>query len=229
MRLLAFFPGFFLVSLPFFAFNQVSFAQGQTVFFEDFETGDPLPEGWTVTGNPEILWHIAEDGECLAQTQMGAYNLGPGACDYNTGGTSFGRLKSPPFFLTGDPPYTLSFQFIRQVDSGGDNTCATIEDVNSPASEGLGCPTDNSGTLQSAEVQIPNSPAWAGREVTIEFQFIANQFGNNNPGWFVDNVEVRNSTEPPVPTVSEWGLIILTLLLLTSGTLVHRHRRSVAA
>ncbi len=32
-----------------------------------------------------------------------------------------------------------------------------------------------------------------------------------------------------VPTVSEWGLVVMTLLLLTSGTLVLRHRRSVAA
>ncbi len=34
---------------------------------------------------------------------------------------------------------------------------------------------------------------------------------------------------PDIPTVSEWGLIVMTLLLLTSGTLVVRHRRSVAA
>ncbi len=65
MRLLGFFPGLLLVSLPLFAFNQVTSAQGQTVFFEDSEAGDPLEDGWTVTGTPEVLWHIAEDGECL--------------------------------------------------------------------------------------------------------------------------------------------------------------------
>ncbi len=203
------------------AFPAPAFAQGQTVFFEDFETGDPLEDGWTVTGAPEVLWHIAEHGECLAQTRMGAYNHAPGPCDYNTGGTNGGRLKSPPFFLTGDPPFTLSFQFIRQVDSNGDHTCVLIEDVDSPASEGLGCLTDNSGTLQqSAVAEVPNSPFWAGQEVTIEFEFIANQIGNNNAGWFIDNVEVRNSSAPPIPAVSQWGGVVMTLLVLVAGTVV---------
>jgi len=36
---------------------------------------------------------------------------------------------------------------------------------------------------------------------------------------------------PPIPTVSEWGLVIMTVLLLTAGTLVLRRqrRRPVAA
>ena len=34
---------------------------------------------------------------------------------------------------------------------------------------------------------------------------------------------------PPIPTVSEWGLIVLTLLLLTGGAMVLRRRRAAAA
>ncbi len=37
--------------------------------------------------------------------------------------------------------------------------------------------------------------------------------------------------QPPIPTVSEWGLIIMTLLLLTAGTIIFgrlRHRRPMA-
>ncbi len=225
MRLLAFFPGFFLVSLPFFTYDQVSFPKGHTIFFEDFETGDPLPEGWTVTGFPYILWHIAEDGECLAQTRMAAYNNGPASCDYTTGTTTEGRIKSTPFFMTGEPPFFLSFLTIRQVDPGVDEACVWIVDVETGGTDVIGCVDDNSGELLVVFADIPNSPFWAGREVRIEFEFTADQVGNDNPGWFVDNVEVRNSSEPPVPTISEWGLIILALLLLTSGTLVHRHRR----
>lgn len=33
----------------------------------------------------------------------------------------------------------------------------------------------------------------------------------------------------PIPTVSEWGLIVLTLLLLTGGAVVLRRRRAAAA
>ena len=38
-----------------------------------------------------------------------------------------------------------------------------------------------------------------------------------------------NPVPTPVPTVSQWGLIVLTLLLLTAGTIVmRRHRPAVA-
>ena len=41
--------------------------------------------------------------------------------------------------------------------------------------------------------------------------------------------DVAEEQGSPIPTVSEWGLIVTTLLLLTSGTLVYGHRRSVPA
>ena len=34
---------------------------------------------------------------------------------------------------------------------------------------------------------------------------------------------------PPIPTVSQWGLIVMVLLLLSAGTMVLRQRRPVAA
>ncbi len=40
---------------------------------------------------------------------------------------------------------------------------------------------------------------------------------------------IPDECEPAIPTISEWGLIVMTLLLITSGTLVYRSRRSVAA
>ncbi len=161
---------------------------------------------------------------------MAAYNHGSGACDYNTGSDNGGRIKSPPFLVTGDHPFILAFNYKRQMDPTVDTTCAWIVDADTGDWDSIGCVFDNSGTLQFAEMGVPNSPFWAGREVRIEFEFIANQFGNNNPGWFVDNVEVLNSgNDPPIPTVSEWGLVVMTLLLLTSGTLALRHRRSRAA
>ncbi len=225
MRLLAFFPGFFLVSLPFFTFDHVSFAQGQTIFFEDFEKGDQLPAGWTVTGVPEILWHIAEDGECIAQTRMGAYNRGDiGICGYDTEGPNTGELKSTVFTLTGQPPYTLSFRYMRLVDPNGESTCVFLVNADEPGAVALGCVTDNSGDPMDAVAEIPDSPQWEGRNVRIEFEFTADQFGNNNPGWFIDNVEVRNSSAPPIPAASQWGLAVMALLFVTGGTIVYRRR-----
>ncbi len=224
---IASFPGFILVSILFLAFNSVSFSQEQTLLLEDFETGDPLPEGWTVEGFPVALWHIAENGECLAETRMGAYNHGQGGCDYNTGDNNFGRLKSPPFVVTGDPPFTLSFDYIRSVDPFGDGACVWIVKADNSTSQGIECVTDNSGTAQFSEMQVPNPSFWGGQEVRIEFEFFADPNGNNNPGWFVDNVEVRNSSpEPPVPAVTDWGLLVMTLLLLAAGTVVFRRAGS---
>ncbi len=164
------------------AFAPCALARGQTLFFEDFEAGDPLSEGWTVTGFPYILWHIAEDGECLAQTRRAAYNNGPAACDHNTGGSNNGRIKSPPFLVTGDPPFIVSFNHKRLVDPTGDTTCVLIVDADTGDLDSIGCVTDNSGTLQSAEMEIPNSSFWVGKNVRIEFNSNANQIGNNNPG-----------------------------------------------
>lgn len=39
-----------------------------------------------------------------------------------------------------------------------------------------------------------------------------------------NNNFIPDACEANIPTVSEWGLIIMTLLLLTAGTLVFRHR-----
>ncbi len=236
-------PGFILVFILSLVFNSVSFAQGQTIFFEDFETGDPLQEGWTVEGIPVVLWHIAEDGECLSETRMGSYNRAPACCDYAVGCPTCGRcgfcgaacsghqgrLKSPPFLVTGEPIFTLFFDYKRSVNPSGDSSCVEIVDVETGVSDVLGCAEDNSGTLQPAEMQVPDSLFWAGRAVRIEFCSRAGLSGSNNPGWFVDNVEFRNSSpEGPVPTLSEWGLVMMTLLVLTSGTIVFGGRARAA-
>jgi hypothetical protein len=44
--------------------------------------------------------------------------------------------------------------------------------------------------------------------------------------WPPNPIEISFSLEevPPIPTVSEWGLIIMTLLLLTAGTVLFRRR-----
>ena len=55
--------------------------------------------------------------------------------------------------------------------------------------------------------------------------------GMSNPIAPVDMSEILGDTwsygtRPPIPTVSEWGLIVMTLLLLIAGTLVYTQRRT---
>ena len=49
------------------------------------------------------------------------------------------------------------------------------------------------------------------------------------PGnWVANLVDADHEINRPVPTVTEWGLIVMTLLLLTAGTMVFRRRRAAA-
>ncbi|MCH7527481.1 MAG: hypothetical protein IID39_08595 [Planctomycetes bacterium] len=83
------------------------------------------------------------------------------------------------------------------MDPSVDTTCAVIVDADTGESSPTGCVFDNSGNLQFVEMEVPGAPFWEDKNVRIEFEFIANQIGNNNPGWFVDNVELRNSSLEP--------------------------------
>ena len=44
-----------------------------------------------------------------------------------------------------------------------------------------------------------------------------------------DEIHELYAPEPPVPTVSEWGLIVMAVLVLTAGTLVFLRRRPAKA
>ncbi len=39
-------------------------------------------------------------------------------------------------------------------------------------------------------------------------------------------IDTLQPPPPPIPTVSEWGLIVMTLLLLTAGTIVIRRYKA---
>ena len=51
--------------------------------------------------------------------------------------------------------------------------------------------------------------------------------GNGTPP--VVDMGAYESQAAVIPTVSEWGLAVMALLVLCAGTVVLRHRRSVAA
>jgi hypothetical protein len=42
---------------------------------------------------------------------------------------------------------------------------------------------------------------------------------------FTGGFRLVESFQSPIPTVSEWGLVVMTLLVLTAGTLVFRRSR----
>ena len=44
-----------------------------------------------------------------------------------------------------------------------------------------------------------------------------------------DKITWYENTTPPIPTVSEWGMVAMALLVVTAGTLVYRRRRPAQA
>ncbi len=89
---------------------------------------------------------------------------------------------------------------------------------------------DESGEISQNFYGQPNTGLPFGRG------FIINQNGiialpafGHNPAFIIDKIyELLESSEEDIPTLSEWGKIILALLLLVVGTIATVCRRRIA-
>ena len=103
-----------------------------------------------------------------------------------------------------NPPYQIPpaessvFNVIDGKIEGSVYDCATFYDV-----------TASGGLIERDAFGNPTSPLLDGETVTVSSIY----------GLYVQ--------ESNIPTVSQWGLIILTLLLLTTGIIIVHHRRGV--
>jgi hypothetical protein len=140
------------------------------------------------------LWHLAPDGECGAITAMAACNNGPGSCDYQTvGGASPGLLRSPTFQLTGTPPWTITFDYLKDTDASGDIAWATIELW---GDDGIGDTVallPDAGTVQHVVHVEDYNEVWWGESVKLQFFLGSDGVGDLGSGLLIDNVVVTNS------------------------------------
>jgi len=171
--------------------------QAEILFSEDFESGG---SGWTATGQPQVLWHVSEDGECGAVTRMAVYGR-PGACDYKTGGAHSGSFLSPVFTLHGE--YSIVVQYDYRLESDDGSTCVElVDEADGKAITLIGC-TCCSDPYYSLEITraagaIPNPGTWSGKKVRLRFGFKADRHGNSGFGCMIDNVRVVASGPPEV-------------------------------
>jgi len=155
----------------------------------DFEGG---LGSWQATG----LWHAVADGTCATPGFTAAAYFGQDAsCDYDTGAATAGSLTSPE--VTGlTASSTLSFDFVRQVESfgGGSFDRTVVEVVTSTGatvvfSRDSGNPSANSPTSSAVSLA-----AFAGQTVRIRFRFDSmDAIGNGFVGWLIDDVVVTGN------------------------------------
>lgn len=181
----------------------------QVIFSENFENGAP---GWTATGTPQILWHVAEPGECGSVTRTAVYNRGPAVCNYNTSGTANeGRFSSPPILMSGSPTFFASFDCMRLMDASGDGASLRIVDLSDPGDTGIVVAFINSQQSSPVRIEafVPSSSYYANRTVRFDFVVITSPSGNNNVGLFIDNFTVTNSSCNPVTISSHPGSLAI--------------------
>jgi thermitase len=169
----------------------VELRQPLSLLAEDFEAG---AQGWLFDNLIDGQWHVALPRECGASTHMAAYNRGPAFCDYALGIFSLGNLISPPFAFAGEPPFTVSFAHLRELDAlGNDLTQVTLEEVGGPLAALLGNQFGNTAGIESVVLTVPTPELWSGKSARLRFTLTAALGGNDTAGWLVDDVEVTAS------------------------------------
>ena len=168
----------------------VAASQSQTLYLEDFEGG---LGGWDApVFYAQGLWHLAERGECVATGRMLACTQ-PATCSYDTGGDHVDGIRSPPITFTGEPPYTVSFDY--QLDCftgfiGEDVGYLMIDQDFLPiiVLEGNDFVTD--GTPSTASVSFGSG--YAGATVYFTLLLSVEIDPDVGAGFFVDNFRVTN-------------------------------------
>ncbi|MBI2930197.1 MAG: hypothetical protein HYY16_00980 [Planctomycetes bacterium] len=184
-------------------------AQSTTLVSQNWDSG---LGGWTTTNtSPTVTW--SADGT-PAGVPGGADTSAPNSANYNNGvdyaGASSGTLTSPSFNLAGMLSATLTFQcnYVTETDSANSYDLRTLQISNDDfgttvLAESLGS-TGASAVIGSCAAMgtwhthtVTLDPAWGSVQVRFAFDSIDDWF-NEYPGWFVDDVEVT-AVVPPLP------------------------------
>lgn len=154
---------------------------------EDFADG--LGD-WQSTG----LWHWAADGVCAPPGFSAAAYYGQDAgCDYDTGAANGGTLTSPE--ITGlTAASTLTFDFVRQVESfgGGSFDRTAVEVVTAGGATEVFQRSSSDASIGAPSSSGPISlAAFAGQAIRLRFRFdTIDEIANGFRGWHVDDVVV---------------------------------------
>lgn len=150
---------------------------------EDFDDG--VANGWATSG----LWHV--DDACNDPPSDPTY-LGyhvPGVCTYNTGtGGNWGSAELA-LSLADASEANVSFQHAFDVDGGRDDRRLQVSTDEGRSWEHLWAWSDGSQDWTHESFSLD---PWAGQTILLRWYFEAEDgIDNDNPGWHIDDVEVR--------------------------------------
>ncbi len=200
----------------------------------DFENG--LPAGWTTSGIFNVTGACSQTPACDGSSW--AYAGNAGACIYGDGNA--GGLKSPPIELPlGNA--TLDFCYALDTELGFDFADVSVNNVRMMRLSG------SSGGWVNASIDLRQ---FEGRNITIVFKFQSDTFDSGTLGWQVDNIRITTACDgvvcdsfdagcavgvcdpvdgtclcETIPTTSDWGMVIMSLMLASAGSIVFGRRR----
>lgn len=223
---------------------------GDTSRSVSLAVGEPAVQyEWTLDSSPG--WTTAGDWAFGQPTGGGSHNgdpnggySGTNVYGYNLSGDYPNQL--PATYLTTPAincsdvySVQLSFQRWLGVESNSNYDEATVEVSNDGTNWQViwrATATGDAVSDDSWRLQIFDISAAADDQPTVYVRWGMGptDYGLTYPGWNIDDIQIQGfrSGNPaePIPTLSEWGLIILSLLLLALMTaLVIRRRSKVIA
>ena len=226
-----------LLAIGLFAWLQAPLAAPVVVYSSDFESNNGGMSGtldweWGIyswTGNTCSGTNYpppsAHSGNHMWATQLNTCynNLGNNA-GYDTcvnGNTNDDSILSFTVDLTGLTEATLSWWEWQDIYLNWD--WAEVYVNNTVVFQHCGTEYAPSTVWGQQSVDLTT---YVGASVNIRFHMMSSSVVER-AGWFIDDVQVSGSTPDPIPTLSEWGMIIFTLLLGGSGLLYMQKRKAL--
>ena len=207
----------------------------------DLGVPDPTQHGvcWNTTGNPTTADSKTEEG---AASATGAFTsnmtgLSPNTTYYvrayatNTAATAYGNHVS---FRTSAPTApTVTTQAVTGIGTTTATGNSNITDLGTPNPTQHGVCWNTTGTPTIADSHTQEGAATATGAYTSSMTGLSSSttyyvraYATNTAGTAYGNqVSFSTSSTTPIPTLNEWGLIILSLLIIGTGYITIRRRK----
>jgi outer membrane protein assembly factor BamB/subtilisin family serine protease len=173
-------------------------------YTDDFEGS---VQGWQASG----FWHRVQQGVSPypeAHSPARSFWYGQDATgDYDSGAPNAGNLTSPPIAVPG-PDYVLTFWSWYQTETSGTGWDQRLIQISTDGTNFTTVAQLSGDPMQTwAQAPAINLSAYAGQTIYVRFRFnTIDQYVNSLRGWYVDDISIAQSAQPPDIAVSPISL-----------------------